>query len=58
MFFRKSCHLFDNVEIDGRSKQATDDSIVRHMPITSHRTEAADTQSESVILIAFPDENG
>ena len=33
-FLRKSCRLFDDVEIDGRAIHATDDSIVRRMPIT------------------------
>jgi hypothetical protein len=33
-FLRKSCRLFDDVEIDGRARHATDDSIVRRMPIT------------------------
>jgi hypothetical protein len=28
-FFRKSCHLWDNVEKYGRARQATDDNIIR-----------------------------
>jgi hypothetical protein len=30
-FFRKSCHLWDNVEKYGRARQATDDNIKWHM---------------------------
>ena len=32
-FFRKLCHLWDNVEKCGRTRQATDDNIIRCMRI-------------------------
>jgi hypothetical protein len=56
--FRKSCLFFYNVEIDGRARQAIEDSVVRRMPISCWRTEATDTQSKSVIIVAFPGNNG
>jgi hypothetical protein len=53
-FLRKSFLLKDNVEKYGRSRQATDNSIVRHLGFTDWITEATDTHSEYVILIALP----
>jgi hypothetical protein len=53
MFFRKLCHLFDDMEIYGTARQTTDDSTVRRMPIICCRTETTDTYSESVILLVF-----
>ena len=38
----------------GRPGQATDDSIIRRMRIACWITEATNTHSENVILIAFP----
>jgi hypothetical protein len=42
------------VEKYGRAGQATDDNIIRRMRFTCWITKATDTQSEYVILIAFP----
>jgi len=52
--YRKSCRLWDNVEEYGRAGQATDDNIIRRMRFTCWMTEATDTRSEYVILLAFP----
>ena len=38
----------------GRDRQATDDNIIRRMRVACWITEAIDTHSEYVILIAFP----
>jgi len=38
----------------GTSRQATADSVMRRMRIACGVTEAADTHSDYVILIAFP----
>jgi hypothetical protein len=50
-FCWKLCHLLDNVEKEGR---ATDDNITWHVHFAYWVTEATDTHSEYVILIAFP----
>jgi hypothetical protein len=42
------------VEKYGRTTQATDDDIIRHMRIACWITKATDTQWEYVILTAFP----
>jgi hypothetical protein len=52
--FRKSYRLWDNVEIYGTTRQATDDNIIRRMRFVRWITKATDTHSEDVILIAFP----
>ena len=38
----------------GRARQATDDNVIEHMHIACWMTNATDTHSEYVILIAFP----
>ena len=53
-FFRKSHHLYDNVEKYGRDGHARDDNIIRRMRFACWITKATDTPSEYVILIAFP----
>ena len=53
-FFWKSCRLWDNVEIYCRTRQGTDDNIIRHMRLGCWKTRASYTHSEYVILIAFP----
>jgi hypothetical protein len=53
-FSRKSCRLSDNVEKYGTAGQATDDDIILRMRFACRITKATDTQSEYVILIAFP----
>jgi hypothetical protein len=52
-FSRKSCRLLDNGEKCGTARQATDDNIIRFMPIACWKTKVRDTDSEYVILIAF-----
>ena len=50
--FRKSCRLWDNVEKYCRAGQATDDNMAHaHCMLVP---KATDTNSEYVILIAFP----
>jgi len=51
--FRKLCRLWDIVGKDCRTGQATDDNIIRRIPIVSCITKAKNTHSEYVILIAF-----
>jgi hypothetical protein len=53
-FFRKSCHLWDNVEKYVRARQATDDNIIRRMRFACWITKTTDRHSEHVILIGFP----
>jgi hypothetical protein len=55
-FFRKSCRLCDNVEKYGRARQATDDDVIWRVRFffACCVTKAADTDSEFVILLAFP----
>jgi hypothetical protein len=45
---------YDIWEIYGTARQATDDNIIWRMRIACWITEATDTHSEYVILIAFP----
>jgi hypothetical protein len=53
-FFRKLCRLCDNLEkYDGRTRQATDDNIIRRMRFACWITKATDTHSEYVIATAF-----
>jgi hypothetical protein len=53
-FPRKSCRLCDDVEKYGRARQATDDNIIQRMCFACWITKATNTDSEYVILIAFP----
>jgi hypothetical protein len=52
---RKSCRLWDNAEICGRHRQATDDntSIIRRMFSACRIIKITDTYSECVILRCF-----
>jgi len=52
-FFRKSCGLRDNVEKYGRTRQATDGSIIRRTRFACWITNATDTQSEYVIRSGY-----
>ena len=52
-FFRKSCHLWDNVEKYCRAGQATDDSIIRRMRIACWIPKATNIHSECVILVSL-----
>jgi hypothetical protein len=52
--FRKSCCVWDNVEIYGGAGQATDDSIIGRMRFACCLTKATNTQSEFVMPFAFP----
>jgi hypothetical protein len=54
ILLRKSCRLWDNVEKCCRAGQATDNNITRRMRIACWITEATNTHSEYVILMAFP----
>ena len=49
----KSCRLWDNVGKYGRTRQATDDNIIRRMRFAYWITKATDTHFEHVILTAF-----
>ena len=49
--FRKSCHLWDNVEKCGTARQATDENIIRRMRFACRITKATDTYSWYVILL-------
>jgi hypothetical protein len=42
-FFRKACHLLDNVEKCGRARQATDDNIIGRMRFACRVITTADT---------------
>jgi hypothetical protein len=54
-FSQKSCHLQDNAEKYGRTRQATNKNIIQHMYIACWITNAKDTTySEYVKLITFP----
>ena len=53
IFFRTPCHIWDTVEQYYRAGQATDD-ITRHMRNAFWIPKATNTESEHVILIAFP----
>ena len=52
--FWKLYHLWDNVEIYGRARQATDGNIIRYMHIACWITKVTDTHSEYEIGTAFP----
>jgi hypothetical protein len=53
-FFRKSCHLWDNMEKCGKPKQARENKIIRPGPFACWINKATDTHYEFVMLIAFP----
>jgi hypothetical protein len=53
-FSRKLCRLWDIVENCRWPGQTTDDNIIRRMRAACWITKATDTQSEYVILTAFP----
>jgi len=57
-FIRKSCHVWDKVENNGRAGQVTDDNIIRRMRIACWITEAADLHLECVIFIALARKEG
>jgi len=48
------CHLWDNVEKYGRTRQAIDDNIIRCMHLAYWITKATGTHREYVILVTFP----
>ena len=50
----KSCCLGDNVAKYGRTRQATDDTLIRRTRYSCRITKASNTHSEYVILITFP----
>ena len=52
-FSRRTCRLWGNVEKYGRSRQATDDSIVQRMRVACWITKATEKCSEYVIIIAL-----
>jgi hypothetical protein len=52
-FFRKLCHLRDNVK-KVSARQAKDDNIIWHMYFAWWITKATNTHSECIILIPFP----
>jgi hypothetical protein len=51
---QKSCLLLDNVKNTIRSREATDDNIIRRMRLVWCVTKATETHSEHAILIALP----
>jgi hypothetical protein len=65
-FFQKSCHLWDNMEKDGRTRQATDNSLIQYlncvcwMTMVTHAlslslsVRVSLSLSEYVTLLAFP----
>jgi len=53
-FSRKSSRLWRTVEKYGRSRQATDGTVIRRMCFECWIPKATDTHSEYVILIPFP----
>jgi hypothetical protein len=56
-YYRKSYHLWDNVEEHGTARQATDDNVIRRVRVACWVTKAnthTHTHSEYVILIVFP----
>jgi hypothetical protein len=53
-FFPKIVPLWNNVEKEHRTRQATDDNIIRRMRCACWITKATDTHTKYVILIAFP----
>ena len=52
-FFRKSCHLWDNVVKYSRDRQATDDNIEMRMRFVCWINKTTNTHSEYVIIIAI-----
>ena len=52
-YFRKSCHLWDNVDKFWTARQNTDDDVTRRMRIICWVPKATDTHSEYVTLIVF-----
>ena len=52
-YVRKLCPLWDIVEICGRTRQATDENIIRRMCFACWITKATNIHSECVILIFF-----
>jgi len=53
-FYRKSC-LYEKIwKKYDRTGQDTDDNIIRRMPFGCRITKVANTHSEYVIVIAFP----
>ena len=52
--FRKSCHLWDNVEKYGIRWQAKGDNIIQGMRFACWTTKVTDAHLECVILIVFP----
>jgi len=54
IFFIKSYRLLDNMEIQCRAGQATDDNTIWRICIACWITNATETPSEYVILIALP----
>ena len=53
-YFRKSCHLWENVEKCGRGGRATDYNIIWRMRFARWIPKATDILSENVRVIAFP----
>jgi hypothetical protein len=49
-----SCHLWDNLGKCNRARKGTDDITIRRMRIAFWMNKATNTQSEYVILTAFP----
>jgi hypothetical protein len=47
-FFRKSCHLWDNVEKGNIARQATDDNITRRMRFACWVTASTQTHTQHV----------
>jgi hypothetical protein len=55
LFFpRKPCRLWDCLEKYDRDRQATDDSLIRHRPITSPMNKDTNTHSDYAVLLTFP----
>jgi hypothetical protein len=54
VFLQKSCRLWDNTEKYCRVGQVTDDNTIRRMRIAWRIPKATNTNSEHVILTAFP----
>jgi len=52
--FKKSYHLWDNVEKYGTAGQATDGYIIRYMSTACWIPKTTNTHSEYVIFIVFP----
>jgi hypothetical protein len=52
-FFQKSHNFWDNVEKYDLARQATDDSMIRHMCFACWTTKATNTHLEYIILNAF-----